>query len=1210
MEPEIRLHPGNCHTSCCRVAVYLTALIFVLASCRLARASTSTAVTLSLTSDGTPVTVVTQGSVVTLTATVSGGSQPITAGQVEFCDAVASHCSDIHLLATVSLTQTGAAVFNFRPGPGGHTYQAIFLGTTSYGASSSAALTLSVNAPAQLPTETSISATGGAAGYTLTASVGGNGSTGPSGMVSFLDTSNHNAILGSSSLGSPAGFSFISASYPLMGDAGTASGDFNGDGIPDLIVTTAPPSSNGSPLGFLTVMLGNGDGTFTATASTYPTGIDPISIAVGDFNQDGRLDLAVANAASNNVTLLLGNGDGTFTATASSPSTQSNPDAIVAADFNRDGILDLAVSNGDSNNVSILFGNGDGTFTPAPAAPVTGLGPDSITAGDFNGDGVPDLAIANAASGTISVLLGNGDGTFRSASIAVGPTCVAITTADFNGDGILDLAAVNQGNSTTPGSVSILLGNGDGTFHATAQSPAIGVNPDSIAFGDFNGDGMVDLAVANEGGDSITILLGVGNGTFSISPSTPASSINPGSMAAGDFTGNGLTGLAVANQGSYNGGSVYQGYGLTVVLPAVQSATTSVAGIVLGLGPHAVVASYPGDNTYAASRSAPLALNGPLQSTTLTVTVNAAQPIPYGQSILLTATLAPASAEGHSTDGETITFSSSSGTVGTATLAGGVATLQLPFRYTTTITASFAGDPDFAASISAPLTLTGDSQATALGLSAEPGGALLYGQSVTLVASLTPFTAQGRSTDGEMITFSNGQTAALSGGLASIQFPFSGASSFTANYPGDANFSPSASNSVSLIAAPPVSTTLAVSASPSTVMYGQAVTFTGTLTPGSALGVNSAGTVTFFLNGQFAAQASLASGKASITLTEPSYSPFLPGSFLAGSYTLTAQYSGNSDFSASEGQSPVPFVVQDIKTQVALISSANPSLAGSPVTFTATVSPGGINPQDGPVFVNFYDGTTQICGTAPNGSGVATCTVSTLAPGLHSITAMYSGNTVELAATSPALAETIQSFTLAPGGGISSPPSQTAAPGGQASYAFTVATPASGAPAPITFSVTGLPTGATASFTPATIPAGSGPTTVTMTVTVPAQMTTSLPAETPFEQNPGTPLSLGMVLLPFAAGAKIRRRGFRRAVFRIVVLAALAVCIPGLGGCGSGSYGSANGGSTGSSGGTSGGSGGSGGGTNPPAQAQTYTLTITATTGSQTETTMATLIVS
>jgi len=333
------------------------------------------------------------------------------------------------------------------------------------------------------------------------------------------------------------------------GVAAVVTGDFDGDGILDLAVANSACSC---PHGTVSVLLGNGDGAFRPRAD-FATGEVPIALATGDFNQDGSLDLAVANSLDNTVSILLGNGDGTFTPQAAF-ATARGPSGIIARDFNGDGKLDLAVANVLDNNLSILLGNGDGTFQ-AHVDYAAGPGAAGIAADDFNGDGKLDLAVANTHTpitirdqGLVSILLGNGDGTFQTHVDANTASLqpLDVTTGDFDGDGLVDLAVTTALRER--GSVSILRGRGDGTFQMSGNPYPTGRFTTPIIRGDFNLDGVVDLAVINEGSNSATILRGKADGTFE-SQAIYGVGQQPTGLATGDFNGDGALDLAVVNQG-------------------------------------------------------------------------------------------------------------------------------------------------------------------------------------------------------------------------------------------------------------------------------------------------------------------------------------------------------------------------------------------------------------------------------------------------------------------------------------------------------------------------------------------------------------------------------------------------------------------------------------------------------------------------------------
>jgi hypothetical protein len=378
-------------------------------------------------------------------------------------------------------------------------------------------------------------------------------------------------------------------------------GDFNGDGVPDLAVADGGD-------GEVTVLLGNGDGTFRSL-SPFPVatpGEQLTALAAGDFNGDGTPDLAVALAEGSgqpgHVEVLQGNGNGTFRSVTDSLgipvrlAVGADPVALTAADLNGDGLPDLVTADSGSGTVSVLLDGGGGRFAPAVAVPV-GAGPRALATGDFNNDGATDLAVADGGSGDVSVLLGNGDGTFGSPErLAYGMSPVAVVASDLDGDGSVDLVTaspVDLGHTSagesfatrlsvlpghgdgaflagtppaalaaadfnrdgspdlaaadgTTNDVTVYLGAGDGTLPTQFRYP-VGQDPVGIATADFNGDGRPDLAVADHGSDDVTILLGLGDGQFRTSQVIPGVGDGPSAIAAGDFNGHGPIDLVVVD---------------------------------------------------------------------------------------------------------------------------------------------------------------------------------------------------------------------------------------------------------------------------------------------------------------------------------------------------------------------------------------------------------------------------------------------------------------------------------------------------------------------------------------------------------------------------------------------------------------------------------------------------------------------------------------
>jgi hypothetical protein len=335
--------------------------------------------------------------------------------------------------------------------------------------------------------------------------------------------------------------------------------DFNGDGRLDL--AAAVPNY---PSSTVSLLLGNGDGTFQP-ARNFATADYPKSLAVGDFNGDGKLDLMILGETSysSGLTVLLGNGDGAFQPAQNIAFDFFNPTSLAVGDLNADGKFDLVVTSNDSpfptGRVNVFLGNGNGSF----AAPTARLLDNSLLTSavlqDFNGDGKLDLAMTDFYRGGVRVLAGNGDGTFGAP--ADYSTGVLSVVGDINGDGISDLITQYEN------SLSVLPGNGDGTFQP-AQNIPLDFNPTSLAVGDFNADGKLDLVATStffviDGYDSydgtpyghhegqVNVLLGHGDGTFA-PPSTSSVGSYPLRVATGDFNGDGFADVAVTDLSTHN----------------------------------------------------------------------------------------------------------------------------------------------------------------------------------------------------------------------------------------------------------------------------------------------------------------------------------------------------------------------------------------------------------------------------------------------------------------------------------------------------------------------------------------------------------------------------------------------------------------------------------------------------------------------------------
>ncbi|HET9804391.1 MAG TPA: Ig-like domain repeat protein, partial [Candidatus Acidoferrum sp.] len=739
----------------------------------------------------------------------------------------------------------------------------------------------------------------------------------------------------------------------------------------------------------------------------------PSAVAVADLQANGLPSLAIASQAMDTVTTELNNFNGFQT--GSSVSVGVQPYAIATGEFLRGDILpEFAVTNSQDRTVTLLVANGtNGSYRQFSSIPVPGYYPTGIVAGDFNRDGIMDLAVVSTCTtnfcyptaipelpGSVTIFLGDGIGGFSASPVQLvtDNSPFAIATADLNGDGILDLVVVNSGSNT----LSVFMGNGDGTFTQTSASPATGANPKAIVIGDFNRDGFPDVAVANYADNTISILLNqncasVAATACSFTPAAAPPAVGYGirAITTGDMNGDGFLDLVVAGG---SGGSVNvllgDGTGAFTVVPPFYTGPDPMGVVVADFNQDGRLDIVTVDSIGSSYTLMQQAVVAQLQLTTNLAT------LPYGYVPTLSVQIQPGPAPAGPTG--TISLYDGSTTITSATLSGFQYQLQflLPPAYffgagIHQLTAVYSGDSNFAPVASNVVTETVTQTPTTTTLASNVTNAP-YGMAITLSATIqpqAPAPATGTVTFFDTTNSTTIGTAAITNNSA--QFVVSnlsgGSHSIVATYQGDANCTWSSSSPVALTVST-ASTTTTMGAAANPAGYGQNVTLTATVQPPS--GTPASGTVNFLDGGTLLGTATIANNTAQLSVS----------SLSVGTHTLTAAYSGDGNLSGSTS-TPVAETINKASTSTTVTASPNPAVFNLPVSFVIAIAPAAGGTPSGTV--TLLDGTSTLATATLVNGGPAHITFSGLAPGTHSITAVYSGDASFAGSTSAAVAETI-----------------------------------------------------------------------------------------------------------------------------------------------------------------------------------------------------------
>jgi trimeric autotransporter adhesin len=790
---------------------------------------------------------------------------------------------------------------------------------------------------------------------------------------------------------SPASTVTVSAASTSVGLTASPVSPLVGQSVTFTATVTVTSPGTGSPTGTVNFMdgqtllgpgtLANGVATFqtsTLTATTHTITADYVSDGNYLASSSSPLTLTVAATPTTTTTVTPSTTTPVFgqqvafsiTVAPISPAT-GTPTGTVEI-LNGGTLLDTETLSGGtanfqtnslalgSNTITVVY-SGDDTFTSSTSTPLT-------------------LTVGLAGSAAVVT-------SFPSKPV-VGQT-VALTAT---------VSAASPGAGTPTGTVQFFKGTtsiGTATLSggvATISTSALTVGANSITaqyLGDTDFNGVTSPAVTVTLAQTPTSAT-----TLSFSPNSPVFGQNVSLIATVSST---TTGTPSGSVQFFNGTT-------SLGTATLTGNTATLPPVSLPTGANSITAQYSGDPTFTSSTSPVTTVTVGMATTTTTVTFTPSAPV-FGQSVTLTATIT-STTTGSTPPSGTVIFHSGSTTLGSGTIANGVATISTTILSVgaDSVTAQYQGDTNYATSTSAPVSVPVSKASTTTVLTFFPSSPVAN-QNVTLTATVAPVSPGAGQLSGT-VEFFNGTTslgtATITAGVATLRTTAlpSGTNSVTAQYSGDTNFAGNTSPAVPVAVAAIATSTTTVTFSPSAPVDGQSVTLTATVGPVSPLTGTPTGLVKFFNGTTLLGSGTLTNGVGTFSTTT------LP----VGNNSITAQYSGDGTFTSSTS---APVVVPVIEISTTTILTFTPSLPafGTSVTFTATITPASIGTAAPTGTVNFFSGTTMI-GSGTVSNDVATFTTTTLPVGTSSITATYVGDSKYLGSTStPATVVTVSQQT-------------------------------------------------------------------------------------------------------------------------------------------------------------------------------------------------------